>query len=60
MSGPRIQIVVNVELSEDALASEVESLRRFVERSVGRLEMAVSAKSTIALRRRVTSARRGH
>ena len=50
MSGPRIQIVVDVELAEDALASEVDALRRFVERRVARLELVAAARARVALR----------
>lgn len=47
---PRIQLVVDVELAEDALASEVDALRRFVERRVARLELVAAARARVALR----------
>ena len=50
MSSPRIQIVVDVDLADDALASEVDALRRFVERRVARLELVAAARARVAVR----------
>lgn len=50
MSAPRIQIVVDVDLADDALASEVDALRRFVERRVARLELVAAARARVAVR----------